>query len=115
MSMESEAGSTEPVSPIPKSNRHARRRFSVVVLSVLLVVILLSTLPSRPVPPFVWLPPEEMARLSQAGPLAQLKDKVISLTAPLWRRYWNTQPQIFIDSRLLTLSAAAADRTGLGA
>ena len=56
-----------------------------------------------------------MARLAPAGPLAQLKDKVISLTAPLWRRYWNTQPQILIDSRLLTLSAAAADQTGLGA
>ena len=56
-----------------------------------------------------------MARLTHAGPLAQLKDKVISLTAPLWRRYWNTRPQILIDSRLLTLSAKAADQSGLGA
>ncbi len=114
--MESSARSTEPVSPIPRSNRHVRRRLSFVVLGVLLlVVILFSTLPSRPGPPFVWLTQEEMARLTPAGPLAQLKDKVISLTAPLWRRYWNTQPQILIDSRLLTLSAAAADQTGLGA
>ena len=39
----------------------------------------------------------------------------MDLTAPLWRRYWGTQPQILVDSRLLTLSAAAAAQTGLGA
>jgi hypothetical protein len=103
------------VSRLPKSKRHVRRRISFVVLLLLLVVILFSTLPSRPDPPFLWLTPEEMARLTQAGPLAKLKDKVITLTEPLWRRYWNTRPQILIDSRLLMLSAAAADQTGLGA
>src|SRR3989442_6817438 len=115
MNMEASARSTEPVSPIPRSNRHVRRRLSFVVLGVLLlVVILFSTLPSRPGPPFVWLTQEEMARLTHAGPLAQLKAKVISLTAPLWRRYWNTQPQILIDSRLLTFSAATKEQSSLG-
>jgi hypothetical protein len=86
------------------------------VLSVLLLVItLFFTLTSRPLPPVAWLTQAEMARRTQPGPLTRLKDKVISLTAPLWRRYWNTQPQILIDSRLLTLSAATADQTGLGA
>jgi len=86
------------------------------MLSVfLLVITLFFTLTSRPIPAVAWLTQAEMARRTQPGPLTRLKDKVISLTAPLWRRYWNTQPQILIDSRLLTLSAAAADRTGLGA
>jgi hypothetical protein len=56
-----------------------------------------------------------MARLNQPGLLTSLKNKVIQLTAPFWRSYWNAQPQILIDSRLLTLPAAAADQTGLGA
>jgi hypothetical protein len=56
-----------------------------------------------------------MARLTHSGRLARLKDKVISLTARFWRRYWNTQPQILVDSSLLTLSAAAAEQTGLSA
>jgi hypothetical protein len=82
---------------------------------VLLVITVLLTLPLRPVPPFAWLTDAEMARLTQPGPLTRLKDKVVIVTAPLWRHYWNRQPQILIDSRLLTLSAAAADQTGLGA
>ena len=63
--MESEAGLSEPVSPIPKSGRYGKRRFAVAILGVLLlVVILFSTLPSRPGPPFVWLTQEEMAGFS---------------------------------------------------
>ena len=114
--MESETGLSEPVSPIPKPNRHRRRRFALAVLGALLLgIALLSALRSSPVPTFAWLTQAEMARLTQTGPLTLLKDKVTRLTAPLWRRYWNTQPQILIDSRLLTLSGAAADQIGLGA
>jgi len=114
--MESEAGLSETVSPIPKPNRHHRRRFALAVPGVLLLIVaLLFALDSRPVPPFAWLTQAEMARLTQPGPLTRLKDKVVILTAPLWRHYWNRQPQILIDSRLLTLSAAATDQTGLGA
>jgi len=55
-----------------------------------------------------------MARLTHPGPLTRLKEKVIILTLPIWMRYWNTQPQILVDSSLLTLSTAAAEQTGLG-
>jgi hypothetical protein len=114
--MELEAGLSGPVSPIPKSYRRGRRRFTLALLGVLLLVIVLFLLlASKPVTPFAWLTQAEMARLTQAGPLTRLKDKVMILTAPLWRRYWNRRPQILIDSRLLTLSTAAAEQTGLGA
>src|SRR5439155_14224214 len=112
--MESEAGLSEPVPPIPKSGRYGRRRFALAILGVLLLgITLFLALPPRPVPPFTWLTQSEMSRLTQPGPLTRLRDKVISLTAPLWRRYWNTQPQILIDSRLLTFSAATKEQTSL--
>ena len=114
--MESAAGLSEPVSPIPTPNRHGRRRFALAVLGLLLLIITLFLMvPSRPGPPFAWLTQAEMARLAHSGPFTRLKEKLMNLTAPLWRRYWNTQPRILIDSRLMTLSAAAADQTGLGA
>ena len=113
--MDSVAELSEPASPIPKSNRHGRRRFAFALLAVLLLVItLLFTLASRSGPPFVWLTQAETARLTHPGPLTRLKEKVIILTLPLWMRYWNTQPQILVDSRLLTLSTAAVEQTGLG-
>jgi hypothetical protein len=81
---------------------------------LLLVITLLLTLASRPGPPFAWLTQAEMARLTHPGPLTRLKEKVIILTLPIWMRYWNTQPQILVDSSLLTLSTAAVEQTGLG-
>ena len=39
----------------------------------------------------------------------------MSLTAPLWRRYWNRQPQVLIDSTLLTLPAGVVEKMNLGA
>jgi hypothetical protein len=115
VNMDSVVRFSEPASSIPRSNRHCRRRLAVAALGVVLLVLtVLLTLPSRPVPPFEWLTQTEMARLTQPGPLTRLKDKVINLTAPLWRRYWNRQPQILVDSRLLTLSDAGTDHTGLG-
>ena len=105
-----------PVPSIRKSNRQGKRRFILAALGVLLMVITIFLMfPSSPVPSFTWLTPAEMTRLTRAGPMTRLKDKVISLSAPLWRRYWNTQPQILIDSSQWTLSAAASDQTGLGA
>ena len=116
VNMESTAGMAKPVLPIPKPNRRRRRRLVLAVLGMLVLVItLLLILLPRPGPPFVWLTPAEMARFTQPGPLTRLKHELMNLTAPLWRRYWSTQPQILVDSRLLTLSAAAADQTGLGA
>jgi hypothetical protein len=113
--MDSVAGLSEPASPIPKPNRYCRRRFALAMLGVLLLVItLLLTLASRPGPPFAWLTQAEMARLTYPGPLTRLKEKVIILTLPIWMRYWNTQPQILVDSSLLTLSTAAVEQTGLG-
>jgi hypothetical protein len=113
--MDSVPGLCEPASPIPKPNRHYRRRFALAVLGVLLLVIILfSTLASRSGPPFAWLTQAELAQLTQPGALTRLKDKVMILTAPLWLRYWNTQPQILVDSSLLTLSTAGAEQTGLG-
>src|SRR6266550_2777952 len=114
--MESAEGLSEPVPSIPKPNRQRRRRFALVVLvALLLVFALLLALASRPGPLFAWLTQAEMSRLTRPGPLTRLKDKVITLAAPILRRFWNTQPQILIDSRILTLSAAAADHAGLGA
>ena len=113
--MDSVAGLSEPASPIPKPNRYCRRGFALAMLGVLLLVItLLLTLASRPGPPFAWLTQGEMARLTHPRPLTRLKEKVIILTLPLWMRYWNTQPQILVDSSLLTLSTAAVEQTGLG-
>ncbi len=107
---------SEPVLRIPKPNPRRRRRFALAMLGMLLLSITpLLTLASRPGPPFAWLTQAEMARLTNPGPLTRLKDKLMNLTAPLWRRYWNTQPEIGMGCRLLTLSAAAADQTGLSA
>ena len=111
-----DSAGSQPASPIPKPNRHCRRRFALAVLgAILLVIALILALPRRPGPPFAWLTQAEMARLTQTGPFAGIKDKLMQWTAPLWKSYWNRQPQILIDSRLFTLSAAAADQTGLGA
>ena len=110
-----DSAGSQPASPIPKPNRHCRRRFALAVMGALLLVIaLILALPRRPGPPFAWLTQAEMARLTHPGPLTRLKEKVIILTLPLWMRYWNTQPQILVDSSLLTLSTAAAEQTGLG-
>jgi hypothetical protein len=43
----------------------------------------------------------------------RLKNKVMNLTAPLWRRYWNSRPQILIDSSLLAISAGVTEPAGL--
>ena len=105
--MDSVAGLSEPAPPIPRSNRHCRRQFAFVGLAVLLLVIIfLLTFGSRPGPPFTWLTQAEMVRLTHPGPLTRLKEKVIILTLPLWMRYWNTQPQILVDSSLLNVVLA---------
>lgn len=114
--MESATGMPEPVSLIPKPKRHCRRRVVLGLLGMLVLLLILSlTLTPAPNPAFAWLSQAEIDQLTHPGSLTRLKDKLMHLTAPLWRRYWSTQPQILIDSRLLTLSATATDQAGLGA
>ena len=116
--MDSVPGSSEPTSPIPKRKGHPVRRFALAVAALgvlLLVFILFFTLTSKPEPTFLWLTPAEVAQLADSSPLTRLKDKFMSLTAPLWRRYWNRQPQVLIDSTLLTLPAGVVEKMNLGA
>ena len=116
MRMDLVAGIPEPGAASSNSNRHGLRRLvTVAMLGVLLLaIILFFTRSSKPDPPITWLSPTELARFTQPGPLTRLKDKLMNLTAPLWRRYWRTQPQILVDSRLMIRSAAAADQIDLG-
>ena len=116
--MDSVPGSSEPTSPIPKRKGHRVRRFALAVAALgvlLLVFILFFTLTSKPDPTFLWLTQAEMARLTHSSPLTRLKDKFMNLTAPLWRRYWNRQPQVLIDSTLLTLPTDVVEQMALGA
>ena len=99
-----------------KRPRRTALKLGIIASGVLLLAI--TFLCFHPTPTdgkVVWLTADELARLKQGGPLARIKDKLMQWTAPLWNSYWNRQPQILIDSRLFTLSAAAADQTGLGA
>ena len=116
VNMHSEQGFRERPFVSRKRNRRTAIKLGVIGSAVLLLAIIFFS--SNSTPPgekLVWLTPGELARINQGGPLGRIKDKLMQWTAPLWKSYWNRQPQILIDSSLLKLSAASADQTGLGA
>jgi hypothetical protein len=115
LNVDREQESSVPASPIPKRDHHWVWRLARAVLGTLLLVILVFfTLTSAPTPKVVWLTQAEMAHLKHRGPLTRLKDKFMNLTVPLWRHYWNTRPQVLIDSTLLTLPDEIVERINLG-
>jgi len=63
----------------------------------------------------VWLTPSEITAATTPGLFTRTKNRLMNLTAPLWRRYWSNQSQIVIDSRLMSLSPGAVEETKLGA
>ena len=102
----------------PPFNRHRRATFKLgfIALSVLLLALIFFF--SSSAPPdnkLVWLTAGELARTKEGTPFRRMKDKLIGWTAAHWKSFWSNRPQILIDSRLLTLSKAAADQTDLGA
>ena len=116
MSTHSEQELPERPATFRKRLRRTAFKLGIIASGVLLLAI--TFLCFHPTPTdgkVVWLTADELAKIKQGGPLARIKDKLMQWTAPLWNSYWNRQPQILIDSRLFTLSAAAADQTGLGA
>ena len=103
-------------SPPSKRNRRSTIRLALAALGVLLTsTILFIVFTASPDPDVVWLTQAEMIQPKHTGPLTQLKHKFMNLTAPLWRRYWSSQPQILIDSSLLTIPTATVVETELGA
>jgi hypothetical protein len=99
-------------------NRHRRTTFKVgiIALSVLLLALIFFFSSSTPSDDkLVWLTAGELARTKQGSPFRRMKDKLMGWTAAHWKSFWSSRPQILIDSRLLTLSKAAADQTDLGA
>ncbi len=99
-------------------NRHRRTTFKLgfIALSALLLALLVFFCSSTPPDDkLVWLTVGELARTKEGSPLRRMKDKLTGWTAALWKSYWSRRPQILIDSRLLTLSKAAADQIDLGA
>ena len=99
-------------------NRHRRTTFKVgiIALSVLLLALIIFFCTSTPPDDkLVWLTVGELARTKQGTPFRRMKDKLMGWTAAHWKSFWSSRPQILIDSRLLTLSKAAADQTDLGA
>ena len=99
-------------------NRHRRTMFKVgiIALSALLLALIIFFCTSTPPDDkLVWLTVGELARTKQGTPFRRMKDKLMGWTAAHWKSFWSSRPQILIDSRLLTLSKAAADQTDLGA
>ena len=99
-------------------NRHRRTTFKVgiIALSALLLALIIFFCTSTPPDDkLVWLTVGELARTKQGTPFRRMKDKLMGWTAAHWKSFWSSRPQILIDSRLLTLSKAAADQTDLGA
>jgi hypothetical protein len=99
-------------------NRHRRTTFKLgfIALSALLLALTFFFCSSNPPDEkLVWLTGGEWARAKEGSPFRRMKDKLMGWTAALWKSFWNSRPQILIDSRLLTLSKAAADQTDLGA
>jgi len=104
-------------SPPPKSEtlaapaalrrRRALLRFLAVSISllVILVILFLAFAPSDS--QFAWLTPAQMAQATHAGPLTQLKYKLIRLAGPLMRFYHSHRPNILISSNILRISSPA--------
>jgi hypothetical protein len=61
----------------------------------------------------IWLKPGELAHYLQPGPFTRLKFRILRLPGPLWRWYMSGREQIVVETRLLTLSAEAAQRAKL--
>lgn len=115
MSMDSQPSLQESASRPPKRKRSASIQFACVVVSALgLGAILFFALAPAPNPKMAWLAATELARATHVGPITRLRYRVMNLTAPLWRWYWNRKPRINLEARFLALTAAAADHTGLG-
>lgn len=110
--MGSEPGLPEQATTSRPRSRRTAFKLGLVASGVLLLAVIFFC--SRPNPAddkVVWLTFGELARIKQGGPLARMKHRLMHWTAPLWKSYWSSRPQILIDSSLLTLSAASADGT----
>jgi len=116
VSMHSKRELPERSSTSRKCHRCTALKLGIIASGVLLLAIAFLCFHSTPPDgKVVWLRPDELARIENGGPLARIRDKLMQWTAPLWKSYWSSQPQILIDSSLLTFSAAETDQTGLGA
>jgi len=116
MNMDSKRGLPDRCSTLRKPSRRRGFKLGTIASGVfLLAIILFFAISTPPDDKVVWLTYGELARIKQGGLLARIKDKLMQWTAPLWKSYWNSQPQILIDSSLLRFPAAASDQTDLGA
>ncbi|MHB8523640.1 MAG: hypothetical protein ACYDH9_23195 [Limisphaerales bacterium] len=115
MSMDSQPSLPEPASRPPKRKRSVTLQLVGVVVGALsLGAILLFALAPAPNPKMAWLAPTELAQATHVGPITRLRYRVMNLTAPLWRWYWNRKPRISVRATLRTLDPWSAERTGLG-
>ena len=113
--MDTPPGSPEPPAAPHKRARRSKLQIIIAILAVLLAFVLLMLILARPpAEGVVWLTPQQMNRLTQPGPLTQLKWKLMALTGPLQRWYRLRRQSVFVGSNLLKLSEAAAKQTGLG-
>jgi hypothetical protein len=116
MNMHSEPGLPERPSTSRTRNRRTGFKLRIIASGAFLfAIIIFFSISTPPEDKVLWLAPGELARIKQGGAVARIKDKLMQWTAPVWKSYWSRQPQILIDSSLLTFSAAALDQTGLGA
>ncbi len=60
-----------------------------------------------------WMKPSELAQYIQPGPLTLLKYKILRLPGPFWGWYMKVREQILVETRLLTLTAEAAQQAEL--
>jgi len=114
--METKPALPESLSLPARDERRSTLRLGLVVVGVLLLALLVwLVFASLSGNKLVWLTPAELARSTQPGPFADLKQRVRNLAGPVWRRLRRAQPLISLDCKVLTLSSAALEKAGLGA
>jgi hypothetical protein len=105
--------SETPPTPAAPSRRRALLYFLAISASLLVILVVLFLVFASPNEQFTWLTPAQMAQATHAGPLTQLKYKLIRLAGPLMRFYHSHRPNILISSNILKTSSPTAP-AGLG-
>ena len=106
----------DSVPPSAARGRRTALRLAVAAAGIFLPAItILFVITASPSQKVVWLTSANLTRSGQTGLFTGLKQKVARLMPQFVWRFWWSQPQINIDSNLLTIPAEAAKRTGLGA